>query len=64
MSSCGSGRRSAVSYRSAPPAKPDEHCDTRAEVAALHAALRNAADQHVTVVAASGDIGAVASPAG
>ena len=39
-----------------------EHCDTRAEVAALHAALRNAADHHVTVVAASGDIGAVGEP--
>jgi subtilase family serine protease len=39
-----------------------EHCDTRAEVAALHAALRNAAAHHVTVVAASGDIGAVGEP--
>lgn len=39
-----------------------EHCDTNAEVSALHAALRNAADHHVTVVAASGDIGAVGEP--
>ena len=39
-----------------------EHCDTHAEVAALHAALSNAADHHVTVVAASGDIGAVGEP--
>ncbi len=39
-----------------------EHCDTHAEVAALHAALRNAANHHVTVVAASGDIGAVGEP--
>jgi subtilase family serine protease len=39
-----------------------EHCDTHAEVAALHAALRNAANHHVTVIAASGDIGAVGEP--
>jgi subtilase family serine protease len=39
-----------------------EHCDTHAELAALHAALRNAANHHVTVVAASGDIGAVGEP--
>jgi subtilase family serine protease len=39
-----------------------EHCDSPAEVAALHAALRNAANHHVTVVAASGDIGAVGEP--
>ncbi len=39
-----------------------EHCDTHAEVASLHAALRNAANHHVTVVAASGDIGAVGEP--
>jgi subtilase family serine protease len=39
-----------------------EHCDTHAEVAALHAALRNAANHHVTVVAASGDIGVVGEP--
>ncbi len=39
-----------------------EHCDTQAEVAALHKALQVAADNHVTVVAASGDIGAVGEP--
>jgi subtilase family serine protease len=39
-----------------------EHCDNHADVAALHAALRNAANHHVTVVAASGDIGAVGEP--
>jgi subtilase family serine protease len=39
-----------------------EHCDSRAEVTALHAALRNAANHHVTVVAASGDVGAVGEP--
>jgi subtilase family serine protease len=39
-----------------------EHCDTHAELAALHAALRNAARHRVTVVAASGDIGAVGEP--
>jgi subtilase family serine protease len=39
-----------------------EHCDTHAEVATLHAALEAAADHHVTVVAASGDIGAVGEP--
>ena len=39
-----------------------EHCDTHTQVAALHAALRNAANHHVTVVAASGDIGPVGEP--
>ena len=39
-----------------------EHCDTQAEVAALHKALQVAAAHHVTVVAASGDIGAVGEP--
>jgi subtilase family serine protease len=39
-----------------------EHCDTHSEVAALHAALQGAAAHHVTVVAASGDIGAVGEP--
>ena len=39
-----------------------EHCDTRPEVAALHATLQGAAAHHVTVVAASGDIGAVGEP--
>lgn len=39
-----------------------EHCDTHAQVTRLHAALRAAADHHVTVVAASGDIGVVGEP--
>jgi len=39
-----------------------EHCDTPAEAAALHAALQVAVQHHVTVVAASGDIGVVGEP--
>jgi subtilase family serine protease len=39
-----------------------EHCDTHSEVAVLHAALQTAAARHVTVVAASGDIGAAGEP--
>jgi subtilase family serine protease len=39
-----------------------EHCVTRKQAASVHAALRAAADHHVTVVAASGDIGAVGEP--
>jgi subtilase family serine protease len=39
-----------------------EHCATHTEVAALHAALQVAAAHHVTVVAASGDIGAAGEP--
>jgi subtilase family serine protease len=39
-----------------------EHCDTHSQVAALHAALQAAAAHHVTVVAASGDIGVVGEP--
>ncbi|MGZ4410295.1 MAG: S53 family peptidase [Gaiellaceae bacterium] len=39
-----------------------EHCDSHPEIAALHAALQAAAARHVTVVAASGDIGAVGEP--
>jgi subtilase family serine protease len=39
-----------------------EHCDTRSQVAALHAALQTAAAQRVTVVAASGDIGVIGEP--
>jgi subtilase family serine protease len=39
-----------------------EHCDTHAEIVALHAALRHARNHRVTVVAASGDIGAVGEP--
>ena len=36
-----------------------EHCFTRGEVAALHAALEHARDQHVTVLGSSGDSGAI-----
>jgi len=39
-----------------------EHCVSRAQVMAVNAALQTAASRHVTVVAASGDIGAVAEP--
>jgi subtilase family serine protease len=39
-----------------------EHCFTRAEAASLHAALQQAADRHVTVVASTGDIGPVGEP--
>jgi subtilase family serine protease len=39
-----------------------EHCVSRAQVNSVNAALRTAASRHVTVVAASGDIGAVAEP--
>jgi methylmalonyl-CoA mutase cobalamin-binding subunit len=36
-----------------------EHLFTPAQVARLHAALRQAADRHVTVVASSGDTGVI-----
>jgi subtilase family serine protease len=39
-----------------------EHCDTPTEVERLNAALEAAAARHVTVIAASGDIGAVGEP--
>ena len=39
-----------------------EHYDTPTHVARLHAALRAAASHHVTVVAASGDVGVVGEP--
>lgn len=39
-----------------------EHCDTRTEVGQLNSALQAAAAHHVTVVAASGDIGAAGEP--
>ena len=39
-----------------------EHCDTPSEVKMLNTALLEAADQRATVVAASGDIGAVGEP--
>ena len=39
-----------------------EHCDTPTEVERLNSALKAAAARHVTVIAASGDIGAVGEP--
>ena len=39
-----------------------EHCVSRAQEESVHKALQTAASRHVTVVAASGDIGAVAEP--
>jgi subtilase family serine protease len=39
-----------------------EQCVSRAQAAVVNAALQTAASRHVTVVAASGDIGAVAEP--
>src|SRR5260370_725914 len=39
-----------------------EHCVSRAQASSVNAALQAAASQHVTVVAASGDIGAVRYP--
>jgi subtilase family serine protease len=39
-----------------------EHCVTRAQADRVNTALQTAASRHVTVVAASGDIGAVAEP--
>src|SRR3984957_16985994 len=39
-----------------------EHCVSRAQANSVNAALQAAASRHVTVVAASGDIGAVAEP--
>ena len=39
-----------------------EHCDTPAEAERLNSSLEAAAARHVTVIAASGDIGAVGEP--
>src|SRR5215469_3425383 len=39
-----------------------EHCVSRAQASSVNAALETAARRHVTVVAASGDIGAAAEP--
>ena len=39
-----------------------EHCVSRAQASSVNAALQTAASRHVTVVAASGDIGAAAEP--
>ena len=55
-------REGAVISISAAGQTGGEHCDTPSEVKMLHTALLEAADQRVTVVAASGDIGAVGEP--
>ncbi len=55
-------REGAVISISAAGQTGGEHCDTTSEVKMLNAALVEAADQRVTVVAASGDIGAVGEP--
>ena len=39
-----------------------EHCDTPVEIDRLNSALEAAAARHVTVIAASGDVGAVGEP--
>jgi subtilase family serine protease len=39
-----------------------EHCVTAKQAVSVHAALKAAADHHVTVVAAAGDVGAVGEP--
>src|SRR5215469_11083502 len=39
-----------------------EYCVTRAQAASVNTALQEAADRHMTVVAASGDTGAVSAP--
>src|SRR5579864_138825 len=39
-----------------------EHCVSRAQASSVNAALQTAASRHVTVVAASGDVGAVRYP--
>jgi subtilase family serine protease len=41
-----------------------EHAFTHAEVAEMHAALRQARDHHVTVLGSSGDVGAISSHEG
>jgi subtilase family serine protease len=55
-------REGAVISISAAGQTGGEHCDTPSEVKILNTALLEAADQRVTVVAASGDIGAVGEP--
>jgi subtilase family serine protease len=39
-----------------------EHCDTPSEVRQLNSALQNAINHHITVVAASGDVGPAGEP--
>ncbi len=55
-------RAGAVISISAAGQTGGEHCDTPSEVKALNSALVDAAHQRVTVIAASGDVGAVGEP--
>jgi hypothetical protein len=55
-------REGAVISISAAGQTGGEHCDTPSEVKSLNSALVDAAHQRVTVIAASGDIGAVGEP--
>jgi subtilase family serine protease len=55
-------REGAVISISAAGQTGGEHCDTPSEARALDSALVDAADRRVTVVAASGDIGAAGEP--
>jgi len=55
-------REGAVFSISAAGQTGGEHCDSPSEVKALNAALLEATDHGVTVVAASGDVGAVSEP--
>jgi subtilase family serine protease len=55
-------REGAVISISAAGQTGGEHCDIPSEVKVLNSALVNAADRRVTVVAASGDVGAVGEP--
>ena len=57
----GVGQGSVISI-SAAGQTGGEHCDTPTEVKRLNAALEAAAARHVTVTAASGDVGAVGEP--
>ncbi|HUA47109.1 MAG TPA: S53 family peptidase [Solirubrobacteraceae bacterium] len=54
--------RTAVVSISAAGQTGGENCDTPTQVKLLNSALQNAVDHHITVVAASGDIGAVGEP--
>ncbi len=55
-------REGAVISISAAGQTGGEHCDTPSEVKVLNSALADAARQRVTVLAASGDVGAVGEP--
>ena len=54
--------RAAVVSISAAGQTGGEHCDTPTQVKLLNSALQDAVDHHITVVAASGDIGAIGEP--